>query len=136
VADQLVFRVTDTFRIGQRRAYSRVPGRYPVTITPIDGDGAAVAATTADVSAGGLRLAPLEAPRLAEHNEVVIDLDGQPITARAVVVRHDPAAIGMRYTAIDDGDRLRIAQIALAWHQEQMMQATKAFDGGAEQLLG
>jgi hypothetical protein len=134
--DQLIFRITDTFRIGQRRAYSRAPLQMPVRIEPLGVDAAPWEATTADFSAGGLRLAPVEAPVFGAQNELTIEVEGgTAVRATAVVVRHDPSAIGMRYTSIDDRDRLRLAEIALAWHREQVVAAAETMEPSVEHLL-
>jgi hypothetical protein len=133
--DQLIFRVTDTFRIGQRRAYSRAPLAFPIEIEPLGVEAEPWQAVTADVSAGGLRLAPVDLAVFGPENGLTIAVGDERVRAKAVVVREDPRAIGMRYTLMADQDRLRFAQLALAWHRDQLAGVAAGAEPGEPDLL-
>ena len=110
----LGFRVTDGFRTGQRRAYSRAPLDLGVSI----GDWTT---TALDVSAGGLKVAGEGNPGLSPVVELALDLgDGKPkVTATASIVRVTPEAVSVRFETVDPADRMRIARLVLAWHFHQ-----------------
>ena len=110
----LGFRVTDGFRTGQRRAYSRAPLELEATIGEWS-------TTTLDVSAGGIRVAGEGNPGLPPVVQLAIDLgdDQAKVTATASLVRVTPEAVSFRFESVEAADRMRIARIVLAWHFQQ-----------------
>ena len=115
--EELVLRVTDDIRLGQRRTFSRAPLPLPVRIRPRGGS--EWSTTTRDVSAGGVGVAressePVDGPlelriRVAEHE----------VVATAVAVRVTDAELGLRFEEIGNDDRLLLASLALAYHRRR-----------------
>src|SRR4051812_8148752 len=112
--NSLGFRVTDGFRTGQRRAYSRAPLELEVSV----GDWTTV---TLDVSAGGIRVAGEGNPGLPPVVQLGVDAGAgrAPVTATASVVRVTPDAVSFRFEQVEGAERMRLARPVLAWHFQQ-----------------
>jgi len=115
-AEEIVLRLTDHIRLGQRRAFSRAPIPLPVRARAKDGS-AEWSSTTRDVSAGGVCLGregvdpgpgPLELTITVASHEVVVD---------ARIMRLTDTEVGVHFERIEDADRLLLASLTLAYHR-------------------
>jgi len=109
----LAFVVIDGVQLPERRAAERVQLSALARVSaPGGGDrGAAVETTAANVSAGGVLLerhAGLgDGPRY--RLELVVAGDDTPIRCDATVARQTPTHIALKFTDIQDADRIRLA---------------------------
>jgi PilZ domain-containing protein len=111
--DEVVMRLTDDIRLGQRRVFSRAPIPLPVLVKTPGGDWSSV---TRDVSAGGVCVAREGDP--GEGNvELTINVAGHEVRAEARVVRVTDSDLGVEFEQIQDQDRLLLASLALAYHR-------------------
>ncbi|HEX5618703.1 MAG TPA: PilZ domain-containing protein [Solirubrobacteraceae bacterium] len=112
--DEVVLRLTDDIRLGQRRVFSRAPIPLPVQVHPAGASG--WSSVTRDVSAGGVCVA-----REGEPGDGVVELTinvaGHEVRAAARVVRVTDADLGVQFEQIEDQDRLLLASLALAYHR-------------------
>jgi PilZ domain len=111
---EIVLRLTDDIRLGQRRVSSRAPIPLPVQVSP---DGASGwSSVTRDVSAGGVCVA-----REGEPGDGIVQLTinvaGHEVRAAARVVRVTASDLGVQFEQIEDQDRLLLASLALAYHR-------------------
>jgi PilZ domain-containing protein len=108
--EEVVLRLTDDIRLGQRRVFSRAPIPLPVQVRP---DGASGwASITRDVSAGGVGIA-----REGEPGEGIVELTINVAGHEARVVRVTATDLGVQFEQIEDQDRLLLASLALAYHR-------------------
>jgi PilZ domain len=117
-ADEVVLRVTDDIRLGQRRTFSRAPVPLPVRIRARDG-GAEWSTVTRDVSAGGVGVARETAAAVDGPLELRIQVAQHEVVATAVAVRVTQAELGLRFEEIGNDDRLLLASLALAYHRRR-----------------
>jgi c-di-GMP-binding flagellar brake protein YcgR len=123
---QVALRITDTFRVGHRRAHTRAPLELDVDRQPLDAAGApaggAVRERTLDVSAGGVSLAPARPAAEGDRAAVVLRLpEGGGIgPVLATVVRVQPESLGLRFEGLEAEDRARLALLVLAWHRDRL----------------
>lgn len=131
-AGDVVAEITDHFRLGQRRMFSRADLVLPVTVTPLDGAGQPTGEPwrtfTRDVSAGGVRLARQSGYSAAANHAVVIQLPaGEPPVPTVVEIRRETDSdLGMRFLAIDADDRVRLEQAAIIWQRTRLKLAAEA----------
>jgi hypothetical protein len=112
--EEVVLRLTDDIRLGQRRIFSRAPIPLPVQVRP---DGASGwSSVTRDVSAGGVCVAREGEPG-AGIVELTINVAGHEVNAAARVVRVTDSDLGVQFEQIEDQDRLLLASLALAYHR-------------------
>ncbi|HEY1516440.1 MAG TPA: PilZ domain-containing protein [Solirubrobacteraceae bacterium] len=109
---ELAFVVIDGVQLPERRFAERVKLTALARVSaPGDGDGAAVETTAANVSAGGVLLerhAGLgDGPRY--RLELTVAGDDDPIRCDATVARETPTHIALKFTDIQDADRIRLA---------------------------
>jgi len=111
---EVVLRLTDDIRLGQRRVFSRAPIPLPVQVRPSGASG--WSSVTRDVSAGGVCVA-----REGEPGDGVVELTinvaGHEVQAAARVVRVTESDLGVQFEQIEDQDRLLLASLALAYHR-------------------
>jgi hypothetical protein len=111
--DEVVLRLTDDIRLGQRRIFSRAPIPLPVQVKTAAG---AWQSVTRDVSAGGVCVA-----REGEHGDgplhLTITVASHQVVAEARVVRITDSELGVQFEQIQDQDRLLLASLALAYHR-------------------
>lgn len=110
---EVVVTVTDEFRLGQRRRYSRAPIALSARLQGRE-------TVTRDISAGGVRLAAGDASvRPGETVEVVIEAAqaGLRIEAGAEVVRTTAIDVSLRFTRIEPGDATLLQQLAVAYYR-------------------
>jgi hypothetical protein len=131
-AGDIVAEITDHFRLGQRRMFSRADLVLPATVAPLDDAGAPAAEAwqtfTRDVSAGGVRLARQSGYVAATRHAVVIQLPaGEPPVETVVEIRREtPGDLGMRFLAISPDDRMRLEQAAITWARTRLRLAAEA----------
>jgi hypothetical protein len=119
-ADQLLVRVTDGFRLGQRRMYSRAPLEVAVAAHGLDRSGEPVDGTgwrtwTLDLSAGGARVVRpagfVPVPQLSLALE--LPPGGTSVSVRAVVLREDAEALRLRFISVGPEARLELMRAVL-----------------------
>jgi hypothetical protein len=136
-AGDVVAEITDQFRLGQRRMFSRADLVLPVTVTALDGAGEAVGEAwktfTRDVSAGGVRLARQSGYAAAPRHAVVIQLPaGEKPVETVVEIRRETATdLGMCFIGIEPDDRVRLEQAAIIWTRTRLRLATAAVAAAA-----
>jgi hypothetical protein len=116
---EVVVTVTDAFRLGQRRRYSRAPLALPATVSALPA-GEAWETVTRDISAGGVRMARTGAPgEQAEGLSVVLSSPaaGLRIETEAEVVRRSQRDLSLRFTQIGEGDVALLTQITVAYYR-------------------
>jgi PilZ domain-containing protein len=129
-AGDVVAEITDQFRLGQRRMFSRADLVLPVTVTALDRAGEAVGEAwrtfTRDVSAGGVRLARQSGYAAAPRHAVVIQLPaGEKPVETVVEIRRETATdLGMCFIGIEPDDRVRLEQAAIIWTRTRLRLAT------------
>ena len=116
---EIVVSVTDAFRLGQRRRYSRAPLALAATVAALPG-GEPWETVTRDISAGGVRMARTNAAgEQAETLSVV--LTSPPAALRieteAEVVRRSQRDLSLRFTHIAEGDVALLTQITVAYYR-------------------
>jgi PilZ domain-containing protein len=128
----VVVEITDRFRLGQRRMFSRADLVLPVTVTPLDAAGQpagdAWKTFTRDVSAGGVRLARQSSYVPAPRHAVVIQLPAgeKPVETVVDIRRETDKDLGMRFLTIEADDRVRLEQAAIIWQRTRLRLATEA----------
>jgi hypothetical protein len=115
--DELVLRLTDDIRLGQRRTFSRAPLELPATIRSSGGD--EWSTTTRDVSAGGVGVAHGGADPGDATLEVRIQVADHEVVATATAVRVTSQELGLRFDEIGRDDRMLLASLALAYHRRR-----------------
>lgn len=124
--DQIALRITDTFRVGHRRAHTRAPLTLEVDRQPLDATGnpagPVVSESTLDVSAGGVRVVPSAPAAEGDRAVVVVRLeDGGTVgPVMATVVRAQEGSIGLRFEGLEPEGRARLALLVLGWHRERL----------------
>jgi PilZ domain len=115
VADELVLRLTDDIRLGQRRLFSRAPVPLPARLT--DSTGRTWSTVTRDVSAGGVRIARDGESPAGELLELELQIGGHDVHAGVRVMRVTAEDVGLRFERIEREDRLLLTSLALAYHR-------------------
>ena len=116
---EIVVTVTDTFRLGQRRRYSRAPLSLAATVSTI-GAAESWETVTRDISPSGVRMARIGAPgEQAEALSVVLQSPaaGMRIETRADVVRRSQRDLSLNFTEISETDIALLAQITVAYYR-------------------
>jgi hypothetical protein len=131
-AGDVVAEITDHFRLGQRRMFSRADLVLPVTVTPLDDAGQPAGEAwktfTRDVSAGGVRLARQSSYVSARNHAVVIQLPAgeRPVETVVEIRRETDTDLGMRFLTIEPDDRVRLEQAAIIWQRTRLRMAAEA----------
>jgi PilZ domain len=116
--DEIVLRLTDSIRLGQRRTFSRAPLALPARVRPAGGE-REVTTVTRDLSAGGVCVAREGIATVDGRLEVKIQVADHEVSATAVAVRVTPAELGLRFEDIELNDRMLLASLALAYHRRR-----------------
>jgi hypothetical protein len=116
--DEVVLRLTDDIRLGQRRTFSRAPISLPAVVRSREG-GREWSTTTRDVSAGGVCVAREGADHVDGALEVRIQVADHEVVAEAIAVRVTVDDLGLRFKEIERDDRLLLASLALAYHRRR-----------------
>lgn len=107
----LAFVVIDGVQLPERRTAERVQLSARARVSAPDGNAAAIETTAANVSAGGVLLERhaglCEGPRY--RLELTVGDDATPILCDATVARKTPTHIALKFTDIQDADRIRLA---------------------------
>lgn len=115
--DELVLRLTDDIRLGQRRTFSRAPLSLPARVRV---SGREWTTVTRDVSAGGVSIVREDIIEPGDARlEVRIQVAEHEVVAQAVAVRVGASDLGLRFEEIDNNDRLLLASLALAYHRRR-----------------
>jgi hypothetical protein len=114
-ADEVVLRLTDDIRLGQRRVFSRAPIPLPVTVRTQEGTNWTT--TTRDVSAGGVCIGREGADPGAGPLALTITVASHEVACDARVMRLTGSEIGLQFERIEEADRLLLASLALAYHR-------------------
>ncbi|HWM10266.1 MAG TPA: PilZ domain-containing protein [Solirubrobacteraceae bacterium] len=114
--DEVVLRLTDDIRLGQRRVFSRAPISLPARVRS---GGKEWTTATRDVSAGGVSVVREGIEPGDDPLEVRIQVAQHEVVARAVAVRVGAADLGLRFEEIDKDDRLLLASLTLAYHRRR-----------------
>lgn len=108
---ELAFVVIDGVQLPERRYAERVRLSALARVSAPDSDDAGIETTAANVSAGGVLLerhAGLgEGPRY--RLELTLAGDEAPIRCDATIARETPTHIALKFTDIQDADRIRLA---------------------------
>jgi PilZ domain len=115
-AEEVVMRVTDDIRLGQRRVFSRAPIPLPVRVRAKDGS-AEWSSTTRDVSAGGVCVGREGADPGGGTLELTITVASHEVVADARIMRLTDQEVGVQFDRIEDADRLLLASLTLAYHR-------------------
>ena len=113
--DELVLRLTDDIRLGQRRLFSRAPVPLPARLT--EPAGHTWSTVTRDISAGGVRVTRHGARPSEELLELELQVGGYGVHAGVRVVRVTEHDLGLRFERIEREDRLLLTSLALAYHR-------------------
>ena len=116
---EVVVTVTDAFRLGQRRRYSRAPLALAATVSALPG-GTPWETVTRDISPSGVRMARIGAPgEQADALSVVLQSPaaGMRIETRADVVRRSQRDLSLHFTEISETDIALLAQITVAYYR-------------------
>jgi hypothetical protein len=114
--EEVVLRLTDDIRLGQRRVFSRAPIPLPVRVRTSDG-AAEWTSTTRDVSAGGVCVGREGADPGDGPLELTITVASHEVVAEGRIMRLTGTEVGLEFTRIEDADRLLLASLALAYHR-------------------
>ncbi|MGH2946279.1 MAG: PilZ domain-containing protein [Solirubrobacteraceae bacterium] len=115
--EEVVLRLQDDFRLGQRRLFSRAPLALPARL--LDENGTEWSTVTRDLSAGGVCVERRGANPAAGRLELTIAAGDHDVVTDAGVVRETPAELGLRFERIERDDRLLLAALALAYHRRR-----------------
>ncbi|MDC0708225.1 TIGR02266 family protein [Stigmatella sp. ncwal1] len=101
----------DDFR--NRRAEERIPARFEVRFAQTKDAAKALRAYSLNISAGGLCLRTQKAYDVGSPVSVEMLIDGEAFQLQGVVawVRDEEEAIGVRFTDVSEGDRLRLQRV-------------------------
>ncbi len=113
---EVVLRLTDDIRLGQRRTFSRAPLSLPARVRAGNGEWSTV---TRDLSAGGVCVARDGADSVDGAIEVRIQVADHEVVAKATAVRVTPSELGLRFEEIELDDRMLLASLALAYHRRR-----------------
>jgi PilZ domain len=116
--EELVLRLSDDIRLGQRRTFSRAPISLPARVRARAG-GDEWSTMTRDVSAGGVCVGREGADPVDGALEVRIQVADHEVVAEAVAVRVTSEDLGLRFEEIERDDRLLLASLALAYHRRR-----------------
>jgi PilZ domain len=114
--DEIVMRLSDDIRLGQRRTFSRAPISLPAVVKTPAGEWSTM---TRDVSAGGVCVAREGADPGEGSVQVRIQVANHEVVAEARAVRVTNDDLGLRFEEIERDDRMLLASLALAYHRRR-----------------
>jgi hypothetical protein len=115
-AEEVVLRLTDDIRLGQRRVFSRAPIPLPVRVRTADG-AEEWSSTTRDVSAGGVCVGREGADPGAGPLDLTITVASHEVVVKARIMRVTDSEVGVQFERIENADRLLLASLTLAYHR-------------------
>ena len=116
---EILVTVTDAFRLGQRRRYSRAPLALQATVATLPA-GEPWETVTRDISAGGARIARTGAEgEQDERLKVTLSSPaaGLRIETQADVVRRSQRDLAIQFAQIADADVALLTQITVAYYR-------------------
>ena len=116
---EVLINVTDAFRLGQRRRYSRAPLALHATVE-VPAAGQPWETVTRDISAGGVRIARTgNDGEQADHLEVTLSsaAAGVKIETQADVVRRSQRDLAISFSEISEADVALLTQITVAYYR-------------------
>ena len=116
--EEVVLRLIDDIRLGQRRVFSRAPLQLPARLSPVDG-GPEWSTRTLDISAGGVGVAREGADPGEGPLKLKIQVADHEVLAEVRVMRVTATELGLRFEQIERQDRLLLASLALAYHRRR-----------------
>jgi hypothetical protein len=116
--NEMILRLSDDIRLGQRRTFSRAPIALPARVKARNG-GDEWSTVTRDVSAGGVCVAREGTGPVDGALEVRIQVADHEVVAKAVAVRITSDDLGLRFEEIERDDRMLLASLALAYHRRR-----------------
>jgi hypothetical protein len=116
--EEIVLRLVDDIRLGQRRVFSRAPLELPARLTP-GGGGAEWSTRTLDISAGGVCVAREGADPGDGTLKLTIQVADHEVVAEVRAMRLTATEVGLRFEEIERDDRLLLASLALAYHRRR-----------------
>jgi PilZ domain-containing protein len=114
--EEVVLRLTDDIRLGQRRVFSRAPIPLPAHVRSV-ATGADWTTTTRDVSAGGVCVGREGTDPGDGPIEIRITVASHEVVAKGTIMRITASELGVQFDVIEDQDRLLLASLALAYHR-------------------
>ena len=114
--EEVVLRLIDDIRLGQRRVFSRAPLELPARLRSTDG-GTEWETRTLDISAGGVGVAREGVDPGDGTLKLTIQVADHEVAAEVRVMRVTPSELGLRFEEIERHDRLLLASLALAYHR-------------------
>jgi PilZ domain-containing protein len=116
----LAVKLTDDFRLGQKRRHSRAPLRFPVTLTdPPAGEG--WSSVSLDVSATGVRVErPEDVVEPGNAGTMTVALPDGELVAPATLVQGAAGWLSYRFRDIGPEAVNRLAALVLAYHRRQL----------------
>ncbi len=104
---------TDAEPLSNRRTEERVPARFEVRFTHSEQAAKALRAYSINISSGGLCLRTQRAYDVGAPVRLELRVDGETFKLEGVVawVRDEAEAVGVRFTQMTDGDRLRLQRL-------------------------
>jgi hypothetical protein len=115
--EEMILRLSDDIRLGQRRTFSRAPIALPARVKARSGR--EWSTVTRDVSAGGVCVAREGTDPVEGALEVRIQVADHEVVAEAVAVRITGDDLGLRFEEIQRDDRMLLASLALAYHRRR-----------------
>ncbi|ADO72667.1 TIGR02266 family protein [Stigmatella aurantiaca] len=96
-----------------RRAEERIPARFEVRFAHKQDAAKALRAYSLNISAGGLCLRTRKAYDVGSPVSVEMLVDGETFQLQGIIawVRDEEEAIGVRFTDVSEGDRLRLQRV-------------------------
>jgi hypothetical protein len=115
----LTVKLTDDFRLGQKRRHSRAPLGFPVTLADAPA-GEGWSSVSLDVSATGLRVERPDVVEPASAGTMTVALPDGEIVASAGLVQAGPDWLSYRFDQIDQAAENRLAALVLDYHRRQL----------------
>jgi hypothetical protein len=117
--EEVVLRLVDDIRLGQRRVFSRAPLELPARLIPPEG-GSEWSTRTLDISAGGVCVARESITHPGDDVlKLHIQVANHEVVAEVRVMRLTATEVGLRFEQIERHDRLLLASLALAYHRRR-----------------
>jgi PilZ domain len=114
--DEVVLRLTDRVRLGQRRLFSRAPIALAATLRD-PGTGESWSTVTRDISAGGVCAAHDPGAARDAQLELTLEVGEHTVAAEVRVARAGDGELGLSFHRLERDDRLLLAALALAYHR-------------------
>jgi uncharacterized protein (TIGR02266 family) len=103
----------DEEALANRRSEERIPAKFEVRFAHKQDAARALRAFSLNISAGGLCLRTQRAHDVGSPVSLEMTIDGEAFVLQGVIawVRDESEAIGVRFTDVSEGDRLRLQRV-------------------------